>query len=444
MEGQGDTQMNTSPGLASKTGPGAPDKNTAKEALTHFATAFAFLLAGIAALVWNSERLSQGAFSDPRVLGGLHFITLGWLSLSIFGALRVFTGVALGSQGFAMGLAPWVRRLWVAGTVVFPLGLIFGVPVAILSGAFFLGAALLLFSIHIVPALASAKRGGLTRWYLVIALTSLWGAWIFGGSAASVRAGSGIVTLPAGYFLAHILLAVFGWVGATVVGVGSHLIPMFALSRESSNLPVKVALPIWGTVPVFALLGAFHPEPFLMLGYGAAALGSLLWFVQVAIYIRGRLRRERDPGLILAGGATVLLAVAWIAAAVMKAPIPFIGLIVIGWLTLFTLGIYHRVIPFLIWFARFARNAGRGPVPKVKELISEKLGMATVFLALVGVLTWAVGLSVHEGVTAYTGSLLLLIGCLLSLGQLRILLGEPRSKAQTLAPEAFAKGGFAS
>ena len=309
---------------------GAPDKNTAKEALAHFATAFVFLVFGLLALVWNSERLSQGAFSDGRVLGGLHFITLGWLSLSIFGALRVFTGVALGSQGFGVGLVSWIRRLWTLGAALFPLSLIFYLPSIILLGVLCLGLALVFFTIHITPALVRSKRGGLTRGYLAIALTSLWGTWLLGGAAASARAGHPLATLPAGYFTAHILLAVFGWVGATVVGVGSHLIPMFALSRESSNLPVKIALPVWATVPVLAVVGAFYPEPFLTLGFIAVGLGSVLWVSQVAIYLRQRLRHGRDPGLFLAGGATVLLAAAWVSGALLHAPVAFVGLVEIG------------------------------------------------------------------------------------------------------------------
>ena len=432
------------PGSAASAPSGAPDRKTAVEALTHFGTAFGFLIVGLAALVWNSGRLSQGLFFDPKVLAGLHLITLGWLSLSIFGALRVFTGVALGTQGFATGLVPWIRRLWVVGALLFPLGLAFQLPLGILVGVSAIGVALTLFTIHVVPSLVRSRRGGLTRGFLAIALVSLWGTWLLGATAASARAGAPIAPLPAGYLLAHILFSVFGWVGAMVVGVGSHLIPMFALSRDSSRVPVKVALPVWATIPVFAAWGAFHPDPYLILGFVAAAIGSALWFLQVAIYLREKLRHERDPGLFLAGGATLLLIAAWIVGATAKMPIPFIGLVVIGWLTLFTLGIYHRVIPFLVWFARFARRAGRGPVPKVKELIDERLGMATAISALGGAVTWAFGLVGGGALAVYLGSTLVLIGCVLAIGQWRTLSGEPRRPAEGAPSAVLAKGGYAS
>ncbi len=398
-----------------------PDKDMAKEALTHFMTAFVFLILGLAALVWNSERLSNGAFGDARVVGGLHFITLGWLSVSIFGALRVFTGVALGQQGFGMAIAVWVRRLWVGGAAVFPVGLIFHLPLLIVSGAILIGLALMLFTIHLVPALWKAKRGELTRGFLTVALISLWGTWILGAKAASLRAGSPFGSIPPGYFQAHLLLAVFGWVGATVVGVGSHLIPMFALSREPSTLPVKMALPLWCMIPVLAALAAFHPNPFATIGWVVAGVGSLLWITQVAIYFKTRIRKERDPGLALAAGATFLLGMGWLTGILTHASIAFVGWIVIGWLMLFTLGIYHRVIPFLVWFSRFARKAGQGRLPKVKELLDERLGMVTAVSVLSGALIWGLGLLVREEVSTYFGSSLIFLGSLFFIGQLRTL-----------------------
>lgn len=405
-----------------------PDSNAAKEALTHFASAFLFLLLGVAGLLWNSPRLSQGLYSDARVLGSLHWLTLGWLSVSIFGALHVFTGVALGTQGLARGLVPWIRRLWVGGSALFPAGLTFGLPPLIVTGVSFVGLALVLFTAHFVPALARSQRGELTRGYLAVALLSLWGTWLLGAQAALVRSGNPLGTLPMGYFHAHILLAVFGWVGATVVGVGSHLIPMFALSRDPAVWPVKLALPLWASLPVLGAIGAFYPRPVLTIAWIVAAVGSVLWIAQVVIYHRARLRRERDSGLGLALGATALLGIAWAVGVLARAPVAFVGMLVIGWLTLFTLGIYHRVIPFLVWFARFARGAGKGRVPKVKELLDEKVGLATMVIALSGAVAWNAALLLGWSSLAYAGSSLLLASCLLALSQLRSLFGDAKQR----------------
>jgi len=401
---------------------GAPDSETAIEAMIHFITAMFFLFAGLVALVWNSGRLADGQFSDPRVVGGLHFITLGWLSLSIFGALRVFTGVALGTQGYNKKLVPWIRSIWSLGAVLFPMGLILQKPLLIMSGAPLIGVALLLFTIHIVPALIMSERSGFTKWFLFIGIISLWGTWLLGLTAALIRAGI-FVTPPEGYFFAHILLAVFGWIGSCVLGVGSHLIPMFALSKVTRQWPIKAALALWAFIPLCGVLGAFYTEPFLTIGWSIAGFGSLLWIIQVAHYFKGRLRKEAEPGLMLAGGSTILLGLSWFYIFFQEASISFVGLLIIGWLTLFTLGIYHRVIPFLAWYARFARNIGKGVTPKVQDLIDWKLGMMTTGFSLAGAIIWSIGLFTHLSSLTYTGSASILIAALISLGQLRTLIG---------------------
>src|SRR5690606_13469632 len=162
----------------------------------------------------------------------------------------------------------------------------------------------------------------------------------------------------------------------------------------------------------------FYPTPFLSMAWTLAGLGSVLWAIQVAIYFKSKLRRERDPGLFLAGGATVLLVIAWITFSLFNTPLPFIGLLVVGWLTLFTLGIYHRVVPFLVWYGRFTRGVGRGPVPKVKDLLSTSLGFGSAVTVLTGALIWGIGLAISAQILTYTGSCLLLIGTLISSGQI--------------------------
>lgn len=396
-----------------------PDENAARDALKHFATAICFLILGLLALVWNSGRLATEDFADPRVIGGLHFITLGWLSLSVFGVLRVFSGVSLGAQGFFPPLATWVRHLWTTGTVAFPLGLILEIPLMIMGGALFLGSALLLFTIYYVPAIKTA-RAGVTKWFLTIALICLWGTWLLGLLAAMVRAEITWAKLPQGYFSAHVLFAVFGWMGSMAVGVGSVLIPMFSYSRGHTEIPVKAALGVWAFIPVFAGLGAFYEGIYLTIGWSLAGVGSALWVVQVAFYLKARLTKKLDPGMLLAAGSTLLLAMAWLFYLVTDGTMSFMGLVLVGWLTLFTLGIYHRTTPFLTWFLMISKNT-KGRMPKVEDLINPKIAMLTEVSGLSGALLWGIGLSLHLSPLAYLGSGLILAAALTSLFQLKTL-----------------------
>lgn len=405
----------------------APDKNTARDSLAFFIRAFAFLVAGAAALLWQSDLLAKGHFFHPKIIGGLHFITLGWLSMSIFGALRVFIGVALGSQGYALFLIPWFRDVWSVGTVLMSLGFILYVPWIIGLGAAVIGLGLFMFSAFIIPALLKAKRKSVTRPFLAIAIFSLWATWGLGFMAAANRAGLLQAGLPEGYLSAHVLLATFGWVGSTVAGVGAHLIPMFSLSKKTSERAVKGALVLWSMIPPLALIGAFYGAPYLIIGWGLAALCSLLWSFQVFLYWGARLRKERDPGMRLALGATLLLLASWAFFIFSESKVSFVGLAIVGWLALFTLGIYHRIIPFLVWFQRYARGNGGSPPPRVNDLICEKTGMATAAFTLTGAGVWSLGLFIRNEALVYVGAGLLLTGILVCLLQLRTLI-SPSSK----------------
>jgi hypothetical protein len=386
------------------------DPQAARDALLRFGSAYAALVLGLATLALTSGKLANGSPLDGSVLAGVHLITLGWISLSIFAALRVFAGVALGValDRRRLGNAQW--GAWTLGVVLFAFGLGPGGGRLIAAGATLLGIGLALFTALVVPAYARAPRGRLTRAYLVVALVSLWVVYTIGLLAALRRAGIPMPPLGSSYLQAHILVAVFGWAGATVAGVGAHLIPMFALSRNPAEWPVRAALPFFAAVPVFGAISVFAPEPASTLGWGCAAIGSALWILQVVIYARARLRRERDAGLALAGFSTLLLGVAWVGQVAGATDGAFVGLLVLGWLMLFTLGIFHRVVPFLFWFERFSKpKPGQRP-PAVRDLTSMRLAAVTCTATTIGVLVWTVGLAGASPTVAIAGATTGLVG----------------------------------
>lgn len=399
-------------------------KNAA-EALKHFATAFVFLVLGLATLVANSDLLATGAARTSPVVAGLHFITLGWLSLSIFGALQVFTGVALGGVQLNRHYAPWGRRVWTLALLLFVGGLYEQNQFAVGGGVALLGVALVLYTVQMIPALLQAKQGQITRIFTAIAFFCLWCVWILGSLAGLARAGwvPALTILPPGYLQTHILLAVFGWVGSMIIGVGSHLIPMFALSRNTSQFFLKSALMFWLVLPLVGLVSAYYPNPWIKISWGVAAIGSICWAIQFVLYFRNRVRRERDYGLMITALATAFMLAAWVQAGSVTDPVPFIALALLGWLSFFTLGIYHRVLPFLVWFMKYARPQKGLPPPKVKDLIDPGVSVLVMSVFGVGIVLWMSGLNLHLVTAVRCGAVLMLLGSLCSLGHLKTLRG---------------------
>lgn len=402
----------------------------AQEALKHLATAFGFFLLGLIALLINSDRLATGGYRDLRVVAGVHFLTLGWLSLSIFGALQVFSSVALGGKPLNHKLSSFSRKLWASGVVLFVLGFLTAKAILFATGFLLIGVALFFYTWQIVPILVQAKRGQMTRFLVGVAFISIWCVWLLGASGGLARLGymPSWLILPPGYFPAHLLLALFGWVGSMVIGVGSHLVPMFALSRGNSSLPIKALLPIWMLIPITGVLCAFFPNPWTQVGWALAAIGSFIWAIQFYLYLKTRLRKEKDTGIHIASLATLFLLLAWISSFFLSDPMPFVAFILVGWLCFFTLGIYHRVCPFLVWFVKYSRpEKGKIP-PKVKDLTDPKIGLITESLVASGVLLWTIGLGFKSAILLYIGSALMLIGTFCALIQIKTLFHPKRKE----------------
>ena len=75
----------------------SPSTGSIRLAGEHFAAAMIYLLAGAVGLVWIAPELAAGNYLSPHVAGVTHLFTLGWLTMTIFGALYQLLPVALGA-----------------------------------------------------------------------------------------------------------------------------------------------------------------------------------------------------------------------------------------------------------------------------------------------------------------------------------------------------------
>lgn len=64
----------------------------------HFTAALFYFVCGAFGLVWIAPDLANGVFYLPYVVAIVHLFTLGWIVLSIFGALCQFLPVAVGQS----------------------------------------------------------------------------------------------------------------------------------------------------------------------------------------------------------------------------------------------------------------------------------------------------------------------------------------------------------
>jgi hypothetical protein len=402
----------------------------------HFAVALGFWVVGALGLVWAAPEIARGWFVSPRVVALTHLFTLGWITVTIQGALYQFLPVALGQPIRSQRLAHLSLVLFAPGLAGFVYGLVAGVSALTIAGAVLFSLGLLLFVGNLAATLwcarhfagaADAAERRLTWWALVGATVFL-AATVFLGVALSGNLRWGF--LGAERFLAlgvHLHVAVAGWVMLVIVGVAHRLLPMFLLSHGAPSWPGAVAVGLlWSGVGL--LLGVHHAlSPLLMWVIAGMIIGGVLSFLlQAVLFFRHRRKPALDPGLRLAASGIAFLLVALGLApfalhAGLAAPhlaTAYVLVLVLGALSLFVAGHYYKIFPFLVWFHRFGPMAGRQPVPRVADLYADRPANAAVALLVAGVVGLAAATLFRAEWAARPAALLFAGGALIVAAQM--------------------------
>lgn len=399
-------------------------KSLSRWTMTYFAAAFVcFVLAQV--LIVAGLAYPQGGIQAPPTLMAVHLLTIGWLTLLMFGALYQFVpvitagipvgdgvagvtliaivvglaGMLLGFLGLGGGLKPF-PWLPVGGTLV-----VVGVvsTASVFSVTLWRARPLTLAARFVAAALGFLLVTvglGLT---MALALTQ---PQLFGGAILSALFARGLAL--------HVGVGIAGWFTLTAMGVGYKLLAMFSLAPEERG-----ALGDWafhtsaGGLAVVALAGIgglwFYPAAGLWrlaegAGWASAAVGIVLYLVDMWRLYSQRRRRILELNGAFAAWALVALAlgvVMWALLAALGAGESEMGpvayLLIFGWLSGLGLSQLYKIVPFLTWIERFGGRLGKGPVPRVQDLVNESRARPWFILYFV-----AVALGVVAGMAELT------------------------------------------
>jgi hypothetical protein len=395
--------------------------------LAWFALAHASLASALVVLI-AAPTLPGGFFYHPKMVALTHFLTLGWLSGSILGALYIVAPLALGCPmpgrradwiafaSYAIGLAGMIAHFWIAeysgmawsaGMVIAAVGWVGWRVWRGLTGARVPWAVALHVRLAFANFVAAATLG------IVIGLDRT----------------SGLLTIsPLLTTYAHVHLAALGWVGMMVVGVAYRLIPMMLPSAMPSGRALvwsAVLLEVGLLVMAAALVTG---SPWLVAGAACIVAG----FASAALQL-GRAavdRRPRPPrlpaidwsmwhvrgaavwlvvaivvGLLLSIGATVD---AWYAESLWLYGVA--GLV--GWLAQMVAAVQGRLTPLYAWYRALARRGGAPPEQSAHDLISAPLAAFVFAVWTAGVPVLAAGLAWAHAPAIRAAAALLLAGVL--------------------------------
>lgn len=414
------------PGAFAGMGP-ARDSASLRLAGEHFAAATLFLLAGAVGLVWVAPDLAIGNYLAPRVAAVTHLFTLGWLTLTIFGALSQLLPVALGAPIFSLRLGHTAFWSFAAGVPLLAGGIATDRAPLLAVGGTLVGAGVLLAVANVAATLARGRTHDVTWAGIAVGIAYLTVALLFGLVLAHNLTSGVIAAARVRVLAAHLHIAAVGWAMIVIVGVANRLLPMFLLAHGADTRWSRRALAALAAgVPLFAvgMVGAWRAAAWAGALLLEAGLAAFLW--QAYAFYKVRVRKRLDVGMQFARASTGFFAAAGVMGAVLLAlgvahvrlGAAYVVTGFLGGLVLFVTGFLYKIVPLLSWTARFGGRIGQTALPTAADLYSTPVARVQLALSVASVVLLLVGIAAASPMLARAGALLFLAAVLLFVYQI--------------------------
>lgn len=325
-----------------------------------------------------------------------HIALIGWVTLTIMGAMYQIVPTILGGQLHSQRLAGYQFWLMNLGLLGLFLSFLAGAKTVVLFGVITALASYLF--VYIMYRTVERKKLNLPMKffaavlvYFVIAVTL--------GVILSINP----YPIPGGKVItAHAHVALLGWVTLTIMGAMYQMLPMLAL--KELYRPALAEKQFW-----FINLGVTGLFLSFLVGKGTMLFGiitALASYLFVYIMYRTlsseqKMKQPLDISVKYFIAALVYFSIVLALGIVLSIdPYLLLGrtitahahLALIGWVSITIVGAMYHLVPMLVWMERYGEKLGKEPVPTMKEMYSERAANAQFWLLNLGLLGFFSGL----------------------------------------------------
>lgn len=351
---------------------------------------------------------------DFRLIGWVHAYMIGFVMMVMVGAMGQLSVVIAEVHHRYRGIFGWVWPLLSLGTMILIAGF-YRDPSWLMIGGGMLFAALGLFAFNLFMTLTDAKRKTevtqAMRWsnlFLLIGLAIGWEmAFGYGGM---------IEIDPSRWVMGHVFSIFGGYILLSIMGVSTILLPMFGACNRPGESEYKISFYAMALSAVLALSASIARLELLLhaaLLVGAAALGLYLW--SVYRIFTSRARHYADIWERSAAAAFIALI-----AAIMIGIYGYVQinthfimlsfwLLTAGFLGFLITAHLYKIVPFLVWFERFAPYVDERDVPMLHQLLPQKWASLQWMLSLVGVMLIGVAIGFGNTDALHIGALFMVL-----------------------------------
>ncbi|OHD94270.1 MAG: hypothetical protein A2019_05940, partial [Sulfurimonas sp. GWF2_37_8] len=210
-----------------------------------------------------------------EMLSFVHLFLLGFVMMSIFGAMAQLVPVVLEVEHFAVELYYAIFPLLFVGTILMILGF-YSTPILLSFGGLIVFISFLIFLGETFATIAKAKRLNFSFYSVLFANIFLLLGVIIGLLMAFTY--SGFLDADVSKLLhIHIYLVLYGYVGFTIIGMSYILVPMFWLSHSFDKKYLIYALYFLGAAIAFISVGEYF-FPLL------SDIASMFLFIAFSLY----------------------------------------------------------------------------------------------------------------------------------------------------------------
>ncbi len=358
---------------------------------------------------------SDATVSQMLTLGWVHLFLLGFVMMIIFGAMAQLVPVVIEVGHAAVDFFYIIWPLLALGTLMMVSGFVV-LPILLPYGGLIVLLSMVIFAIDLFATLRRGERKSI----VVSAMKAsniflLLG--IIGGFIMALSFGGVIDASPDIWLQAHVYAVFGGYVLLTIMGLSMILLPMFGLSHGFNDLPMLWAYRLMVGGVALVMMGSILSIAVLRDAGTMAVIAAIVSYgYQIYLIEHKRARKENDIWVKSLAVAFSSLAVALLLSIIYllggEARFMMSGgwFLMVGFVGFLITSHLYKIIPFLVWFERYAPLVGKQSVPMLHEMVPLREASMQLYATTIGLYSVGLALLFHSNTLFYAGISVLVVG----------------------------------
>lgn len=385
----------------------------------------------------------QGHYFQPKLLGIIHLMALGWGTMMILGASHQLIPVLLEQPLFSNKLAMASFGLAATGIpILVSRFLQFQLDALAQAGGLMIVLAVLSFLINLHQTMQHSQTNNVHGSFMYAATLWLLATVVLGWLLLMNFTHNWLPHDSLHYLSLHAHLGIVGWFLMLVMGVGSRLLPMFLVVhlQEDKNL-WRIFYLLNAALITFLLMHTGNvASQWLWMPWAGAVAALAMFATFIRKVYKQRLRKSTDIAMSLSlFSVMVMLLPALLLAAILLAlrsnntgdAIMLAKLygfmLFFGWISTLIIGMTFKTLPFIVWNHHYGKSATRANQLNPADLVKQKPLVFLTGCYLAGLLLFSTGMiSATLWLMHAAAFILLLAGCLYCWLVLQLIFHQPQ------------------